>query len=117
MNIVPATQELSDTFYGARLLVSIRGYFLLDEEGGPLGVCGFTRRAKDTMIIFIDAKDGAFADKRIILKFAKMMMEIADKNGWTLIALADETKPTADKFIRHFGFQQNEEGEYVRWPE
>ena len=116
MNIVPATAELAKEFYGRDLPVSVRGYFLLDDEGAPLGLCGFIRRARNTMIIFIDAHDNAFDNKRMILKFARMVMDIADMNGWTLIAIADETKLTADGFIRHFGFELDDNGEYVRWP-
>ena len=114
MSIVPANAELTREFYGRELPVSIRGYFLLNDEGEPLGLSGFIRRSKDKYIIFIDAKDEAFENKRMILKMARMMLDIADMNGWTLIALADESKLTADGFIKHFGFELNDEGEYMR---
>lgn len=116
MNIVPATQEMAVKFLPPKLPLSLRGYCLINDEGEPLALVGFIRRNRKTMILFIDAKDEAFDDKRMVVKMCRMMLDIADRNDWTLIAIPDDTKPTSRGFIEHYGFELNEQGEYIRWP-
>ena len=116
MKIVPATEALSREYYGSNLPVTMRGYFLLDDDGKPIGAAGFIRKAKNYMVLFSEGKDEAFRDKKMVIRFGRMLMDIADTNGWTLLADADDTKDTAPRFLEHWGFELNEDGEYIRWP-
>ena len=117
MNIVPATAELVREFYGVNLPVSVRGYFILDENGEPIGTGGFIRRSANVMVLYSEGKEELYIKhKKAVVKLARMLLDIADRNGWTLIAEADDTKPTAENFLTKLGFEQNAKGEYVRWP-
>lgn len=116
MKIVLATEALSRRYYGSRPPVDMRGYFLVDDDHEPVGVAGFLRKSRDVKVIFSEGKPEAFKNKKTIMQLARMMMGIADNYGWTLIADRDETIPGADRFLRHLGFEVDENGEYVRWP-
>ena len=117
MKIVPATAALAEEYYGKPMPVSMRAYFLLDDDSKPIGLSGFLRVTKQVKVIFSEGKEEAYRDKKLVMKFAKMMMDIADENGWTLIAQVDENIPTAPRFLKHLGFILDETGEYVRWPD
>ena len=117
MNIVPATQELVDEFYGTKLPVSVRGFFILNDEGKPIGTGGFIRRSANVMVLYSEGREEVYTHhKKAVVKLARMLLDIADRNGWTLIADADDTKETADGFLAKLGFEQGANGVYVRWP-
>ena len=116
MKIVPATEALAREYYGGKIPVTMRAYFLLDDDGKPIGAAGFIRKAKNYMVVFSEGKEEAYRDKKMVMRFARMMMDVADSNGWTLLADADDTKDTAPRFLTHLGFELNAFGEYIRWP-
>lgn len=115
MNIVPATVGLTHQFYGKDIPYSSRGYFLLNDAGEPIATAGFVRRAKGVMAIYTQGKPEVFEHKKEIVKFGRFMLAIADMHGWELRSKADESILTAHGFAAHFGFEQLEGGEYVRW--
>lgn len=119
MKIIPATEELFHEYYGGNLppvIPSLRAYFMADDKGQLLVICGFIRKAKGVMMVFTEAKEGVLEDYKLsVMKFSKAMMKIADENSWILIADRDKDIPTAGLFLAHFGFKLDE-GEYVRWP-
>ena len=83
----------------------------------PVGVAGFVRMSRTKMFVFTEAKGDVLANHKItVMKFAKMMLKIADENGWTLVATPDSDIPRAEYFLEHLGFEVDENGEYIRWP-
>jgi hypothetical protein len=117
MNIIPATAELFGEYYGDLPfnVPTMRAYFLAIDDK-PVGICGFVRRSKYEMVVFTEAKDGVLENNKLsVMKFAKAMLKIADLNKWTLIANRDEDIPTSAFFLAYLGFEQDEDGEYIRW--
>lgn len=116
MKIVPATLKLLEEYYGSRPPVTMRAFVLLDGEE-PVAVAGFLRMTSSTMAIFSEARLEVFEHHKVsVMKLAKMLMQIADTNGWTLVADPDKDIQSASKFLEHLGFDSNSEGGYVRWP-
>lgn len=95
--------------------MSTRAYFLLDDNDNPLGTAGFIRKSKDVYFLYTEGHEGAFDNKRMVVKFGRMMLDIAKKNGWTLVASADEDLKTSLSFATHFGFEVDGKGGYVKW--
>jgi len=116
MKIVPATLELLREYYGDLAIPTMRAYVLLDEDI-PVAVAGFIRAKNGKMLVISEARDWVYTDHKLtVMKFAKMMVRIADEKGWILMADPSPDLPTSKKFILHFGFEINENGEYIRWP-
>ena len=115
MRFVPATEALVREYYGNTLPLTFRGFVVLNDGGEPVGVAGFLRKSKSVMVIFSEGEAEAYSDKKLSMRLARLMMKIADDNGWTLIADADETIPTAEHFLHRLGFKPNEDGGYTRW--
>ena len=112
--IVPATQELLREYYGDKPLPTVQAYVYL-ENGKPVGVAGFIRIGHNKRIIFSEAKPGVIERYNVtIMKFTRFLLQIADENGWTLVADPDESIPNAKNFLAHFGFKPGEDGEYIR---
>lgn len=117
MKVIPATAELFGEYYGELpfTVPTMRAYFLMIDNK-PAGICGFVRLHGNQMMVFTESKDGVLENNRLsVMKFAKMMLKIADENRWVLIANRDETIPTSGLFLAYLGFQPDEFGEYVRW--
>lgn len=114
MKIVPATQQLLSEYYGVRLPVTTRAFVLLDGDK-PVGVAGFLRVSSTVKVIFSEARPEVFEHHKVsVMKLAKMLMQIADANGWTLVADPDKDIQSAGKFLEHLGFMPNDDGEYIR---
>lgn len=116
-NVVPATKELLREFYGEerlRTLPTMRAYCFM-EDGKPAAVTGFIRLRHNVMALFSDA-DPELRKRYPLsaLKLARMMLKIADDNGWTLISDADPRIPEAAGFLEHLGFEPGENGEYIK---
>lgn len=116
MRFVPATLDRIYQYYGVALPVTIRGFVVLNDDDEAVGVTGFIRKKKNTMVIFSEGKPEAYADKRMVVKLTRKMMRIADVNGWTLIADQDKTLETSQHFLERLGFEPDDEGVYTRWP-
>lgn len=116
MRIVPATNKLFNEYYGDLVVMpSLRAYFM-EIDGKLLAICGFIRKSKDVMVVFTEAKDGVLEEYKLsVMKFSKVMMQIADNHDWILIADRDKNLPTSGQFLAHFGFELID-GEYIRWP-
>jgi len=115
MIVKPATEALIREYYGGTLPLTMRGFVVINDNGEVVGVAGFLRKSKDVMVAFSEGKEEAYTDKRTVVRLARMMMDVADRNGWTLIAEPDDTIPTSAHFLRRLGFEPDEEGLYTRW--
>jgi len=116
VKLVPATKELLREYYGDTPLPTIRAFMVVDEAEKPVGIGGFVRMRDGRMMIFTEGREGvAEGNKKLVIKLGRLLIDIADKNRWTLVAIESELE-TAERFIKHFGFELNSDGEYVRWP-
>ena len=114
MKIVPATTALLQQYYGVQHPFTVRAYVVLDGDE-PVGVGGFIRIRHNFMAVFSEAKPGEREKhKKTAVKFAQMLMKIADENEWGLLANPDCDIETAARFLERLGFHRNEHGEYIR---
>ncbi len=114
MRIVPATAELLREYYGETPRLTLRAYVILDGEK-PVAVGGFIRIAHNYMAVFSESKEDEREKHKVTaVKFAKMLMHIADENRWKLFADPDCDIGTAKRFLERLGFRLNDAGEYVR---
>lgn len=115
MKIVPATDALVREYYGDAPIPTMRAYVVLDGDK-PIAVGGFIRVRSKLMAIFSESKEGERQRHKLTaLKFAKMLLKIADEKGWNLIADPACDIETARIFLVHLGFEPDENGVYIRW--
>lgn len=119
IRFVPATQELIERFYGHPQQYTVTAYaVMVDDDPDPKAIGGFIRYRPGIKLLFCDSIESERKSHKLTtLKFAKMLLQVADKNGWVLAALPEDADiiPEAVDTLEHLGFQYNEEQElYLR---
>lgn len=116
MKFVTATPELMRKFYGHDQYKTIQRGFVVVDGDEPLAVGGFIRYGKDKRFIFVDSNEEARKKNKVTtLKFAKMLVKVAEDEGWTLYAFPEDSIEEAEKTLLHLGFSYDEEQElYVK---
>jgi hypothetical protein len=111
--IVPATRELMERFYGhpprqtAQALVTLLG----DE---PIGVAGVYADRYGRMVCFADTRPvlrERFSKTGV--RMAHRLMKMAREKGVTLWAAADSGIEPAARFLEYLGFTHVEKGVYI----
>lgn len=115
MRFEPATAARVQEYHTGEIPVSFRGFVVLNDLDEVVGMAGFVRKSVGVRCVFSEGKEEAYTDKRMMVRLARTMMKIADDNGWTLLAEADPTIPTAPHFLGLLGFEPDDEGVYTRW--
>lgn len=118
MRIVPGTQELFERFYGYKPAFRSRTYFVFLDDDKLVAMFGFVHIGRDRKFIYVNMKDELQNEKdrkKIIARGSRFGVKLADENGWTLVAQAAEGAVTADSYLRHYGFEIDDDGMYVRW--
>lgn len=119
IRFVPATQELIERFYGHPQEHTVRAYaVMVDDDPVPKAIGGFIRYRPGMKLLFCDSNEAERKSHKLTtLKFARMLLKVADSNGWTLAALPEDADiiPEAVDTLEHLGFEYDEEQElYIR---
>ena len=118
MIFVPATESLMRRYpgYNYGSLPTLNAYVVMDGEE-VLALGGFIRVTRGRRVLFSEVLPETLEKHKLTaVKFAKMLMGVADKNGWTLVADPDENLEGAERFLHYLGFEPDDEGVLTRWP-
>lgn len=110
VELLPATQDLVERYYGKRPLMSMRGIVAV-EDGVPIGLGGLYRD-QNRMIVFCEMKPAAKKYRRHILMAAKLVLALIREYD-EVRAVASPDEPTAVRFLEHLGFRHEVENVYV----
>jgi hypothetical protein len=113
IEIVPATAELLDVYFGETPAPRIRGYVAL-LDGRPIGVGGFAYRG-GTVEVFSNIKPEMKQYRVTLFKVARMIMRHVEIVGLPAFATPDPDEPTADRFLARLGFERVSDSEVFRW--
>lgn len=113
VKIVPATAELMREYYGPSVLPTTRSLILL-VDGKPVAVAGAVRGRGREMLLFSDSLPWVREKhkKATLLMARKFFQMVGDK--WVLRACADAGVEASARFLEHFGFQQMDDGSYMK---
>ena len=112
VQIVPATYELLERFYGAaptrsqRAVVAVKG----DEVIGIAGIYTDDERS----VMFSDLTDELRQDKRSVIRGVRAVMKLALRRALPVYAWADPEIDGSDRLLVHMGFEHYKDGVY-RW--
>lgn len=114
MNLVPATRELLEEFYGEPCNKSVRGIVAL-KDGKPVAAC--IAEMDDTCWKMLmdwkpELRPFGFAEKRVLVSGFRRMLKML--GGLPIQAFCDLQYEGADKLLEHLGFHRME-GEVYEW--
>ena len=115
IEIVPASAELLRAYYGDREIPTTYA-FVWVEEGTPIAVAGLVRMPENYAFIYSDSPrhlNHVYAKQGF--KTMRRLLTLADGRGWHVVAQAEEGTEAAPRFLEHFGFEKQPDGEYIRW--
>ena len=110
VELLPATQDLVERYYGKRPLMSMRGVVAV-EDGVPIGLGG-VYRDQNRMVVFCEMKPAAKKYRKHILMAARLVLKLAYEYD-ELRAVASPDEPTAVRFLGHLGFRHEVADVYV----
>lgn len=116
MRLRSATASDAAAFWGFLPHQSFRA-IAAEIDGQVIGIGGY---ALDGPYVraFMDIKPEARRHRVALLRAAKMTLAMARERGVSLIAVAQDDEPTADRFLTHLGFEHSHsspDGEVYRW--
>jgi hypothetical protein len=109
--IVPATREMWESFYGSPPTRTMRAFAGLS-DGQVLAMFG-VYYGQNHMVLFSDMKPEARAFKKTIVKAAKNLAETIKSKGIPVFACADKTEG-AVRLLEHIGFKHVVDN-YYEW--
>lgn len=110
IDIVPATRELLERFYGGPPIREVNAVAAL-KGGKIIGVAGVFHEG-EVLMAFADMTDELREDKRAIVRGIHEVMQLIYQHGKETRAIADEI-PGANILLTHCGFQRVNGEEYV----
>lgn len=115
IELVPATAELLRAYYGEREIPTTYA-FVGVENGVPVGVAGLVRLPGGRAFLYSDSpRDLHKEHAKIVMKVTRLLLALADKRGWNVVAEAEEGTEAAQRFLEHFDFHKTTDGEWLRW--
>lgn len=112
VDIVPATAELLQKFYGRPPLVAVKALVAV-YEGEPICVGGYLQTGF-VAIPFTDVRP--VMRERFVLtgvKMAKRVMAMVRASGLTMVARPDLAIEPSVRFLEYLGFERQDNGSYL----
>ena len=103
ITIVPATPALLAQTRVGKPPMTMRALVAIDETGKPLAVAGLYAEPH-RLILFSDLCDELRQNKRALIKGIRQVMDIAQRKGAPVHALADPEIPGSAALLKHMGF-------------
>ena len=114
MNVLPATVEDMETFYGFRHRRTVRAFAFVEDGDvqGIVGMCVNTRPLVGFLTLREDLRERLSRYPRPLIRVVQRLQQHAASLGLPIVVEADAAVPQADRFIVAMGFE-NKNGVYV----
>jgi hypothetical protein len=110
IKLVPLTQSLAESFYGARPMKTIQGIAAV-RGNQVLGLAGFYRN--DTkIIVFTELNEEIRKDRRTLVKGIRLIRRMIKNYRFPVYSYADPCIQNADILLLHVGFTHYDNGVY-----
>ena len=114
MNVLPATVDDMETFYGFKHQRTVRAFAFVENGSvqGIVGMCVNTRPLVGFLTLREDLRERLRRYPRPLVRVVRHLQQHAACLGLPVIVEADNSVPQADRFIEAMGFE-NKNGVYV----